>query len=123
MPAGGEGAQASLPGPVCVGPSWWVCHTPPPPLVNKEACDSFMGLHLKIDETRPLGPIPRSLPCWAVLGPQAPQGGGEDGTTGWGSTGVLREPGMCGLCPGASREPPPGCGVLAPASQAWGVGG
>ena len=86
-----------------------------------------MGSRLKIDETRPLGPIPRSLPCWAVLGPQAPQGGGEGGTTGWGSTGVLTrgpgpgEPGMCGLCLGASREPPPACGVRAAVSQAWGL--
>lgn len=55
-----------------------------------------MGSHLKIDETRPLGPIPRSLPCWAVLGPQAPQGGGEDSTTGWGSTGVFQGPGSQG---------------------------
>lgn len=111
---------------LCVGPSQWVCH-PPPPLVNKAACESFMGSRLKIDETRPLGPIPRSLPCWAVLGPQAPQGGGEGGTTGWGSTGVLTrgpgpgEPGMCGLCLGASREPPPACGVRAAVSQAWGL--
>lgn len=29
VPAGGEGARASLPGPVCVGPSRWVCRPPP----------------------------------------------------------------------------------------------
>ena len=79
----GEPARACVCGALSVG-------VPPTPLlVNKAACESFMGSRLKIDETRPLGPIPGSLPCWAVLGPQAPQGGGEDSTTGWGSTGVL----------------------------------
>ena len=75
-----------MPGRACQGLCVWGplggCATPTPPLVNKAACESLMGSHLKIDETRPLGPIPRSLPCWAVLGPQAPQGGGEDSTTG-----------------------------------------
>lgn len=47
-----------------------------PPPVNKAACESFMGLCLKIDEVRPLGWIPRSL-LWAASGPQLPGEAGQ----------------------------------------------
>lgn len=45
------------------------------PPVNKVACESFMGLCLKIDEVRPLGPIPGArLRAGAADSPGRPGG-------------------------------------------------
>lgn len=65
--------RLSSPRPTCFQASR--AHHASLPPVNKAACESFMGLYLKIDEMRPLGPIPRSLQ-WAGPGPR---GGGEGG--------------------------------------------
>lgn len=82
-------------------------HPCQPATSKKVACESFMGLCLKIDEVRPMGPIPGALQG-ALLGPQTPQGEGRGLADRPGHTQGARdrEP-----VPRANGKAPSGCAV------------